>query len=309
MHNKVLKDKNYSPLTTTQVQQVEKFVFFTGYPRSGHSIFGSFMDAHPNIALSYAFFLFRGLMKKTNEEGNLVGLLHNKTLFFNAIYERSYWYSTVSNNKASKGYTLDVPGTWSGKFDRKLKVIGDKSALPTTIGYSSASPTEFKRQYDILQESVGVPLLGIHVVRNPFDMIATHTLYKGLGKAWKSSNETVNAVYRNNKLLKKVLDFYFGKARAVQEMVPLCGMNILEVHSEDVVKDARRQLLRMCEFLQVDCPESYLQACGSKVYKSVSRTRDLVYWPPEIRAQVEQNIEKYSFFRGYSFEEDYYNPT
>ena len=132
------------------------------------------------------------------------------------------------------------------------------------------------------------------MVRNSFDMIATHTLYKGLGKTWKSSNKTVNAVYRNNKLLKKVLDFYFSNARAVQEMVPLCGMNILEVHSEDVVKDARRQLLRMCEFLQVDCPESYLQACGSKVYKSVSRTRDLVYWPPEIRAQVEQNIEKYN---------------
>ena len=307
VHNKVSKDKNYVPLTPTQVEQVEKFVFFTGYPRSGHSIFGSFIDAHPNVALSYAFAMFRGLMKKANEEGSLVGLLRNKTLFFNTVYERSYWYSTISSNAAAKGYTLDVPGAWSGKFDRKLRVIGDKSATPTARCYSRNTPTEFKRKYDILQQSVGVPLLGIHVVRNPFDMIATQVLYHGLGMSWKS-NSTESTPYRNDEELKKGIEFYFGIAQAVQEMVPLCGMNVLEVHSEDVVKDARRQLLRMCEFLQVDCPESYLQACESKVYKSVSRTRDLVYWPPIIRAQVEQKIEKYSFFRGYTFEEDYYNP-
>lgn len=312
VHTKVSADRNFVPLATEQVQAVEKFVFFTGYPRSGHSIFGSFMDAHPNIALSYAFFLFRGLLLKPGEEGNIDGLLQNKTLFFNAIYERSYRYSVISSKKGKKGYTLDIPGSWSGKFDHHLKVIGDKSALPTTLGYSTTTPTRFKTRYDCLQDSVGIPLLGIHVVRNPFDMISTHTLYKGLGFAWKSdnaSNWTVQNKYRNKKLQKEVVDFFFGKAQAMKEMVPLCGMKILDVHNEDLVKNPRRELQRMCQFLEVDCPESYLEACESKAYKHVSRTRDLLYWPPDLRAQVEENIERYSFFRGYTFEDDYYNPS
>lgn len=311
VHTQVMKDKNYFPLTTEQVQAVEKFVFFTGYPRSGHSIFGSFMDAHPNIALSYAFFLFRHLLEKPGIQGSIDSLLKNKTLFFNAIYERSYRYSVVSGAKDGKGYTLDVPGSWSGKFDH-LRVIGDKSALPTSLGYSTYPHTWFKSRYECLQERVALPLLGIHIVRNPFDMISTHTLYKGLGKSWKSdsgNNWTAENQYRNEKLQKKVFEFYFDKAKAVKEMVPLCGMRLLEVHNEDMVQNPRRELLRMCEFLEVECPESYLQACESKAYKQVSRTRDIVYWPAELRAQVEANMKEYSFFRGYTFEDDYYNPS
>ena len=306
VHQKVLADSSYSPLTADQVRAVEKFVFFTGYPRSGHSIVGSFMDAHPNMIFSYGFSLFQGLLKKPEEEGSLDALLRDKTLFFNAIYERSYWYSLVSKKKNGKGYTLDVPGSWAGKFDTRLRVIGDKSAVPTTLGYWTTTPSHFRERYECLRESVGMPLLGIHVVRNPFDMISTHTLYHALGFSWKRKGPIDKL--RNDKALQKTINFYFAKAKAVQEMVPLCGMKILEIHNEDMVKDPRKEILRMCEFLEVDCPDSYLQACESKAYRNVSRTRDLVYWSAEMRAQVEANTNKYSFFRGYTFEDDYYSP-
>ena len=34
---------------------VKKFVFFEGYGRSGHSIIGSLMDAHPHVIIPYQF--------------------------------------------------------------------------------------------------------------------------------------------------------------------------------------------------------------------------------------------------------------
>lgn len=270
---------------------------------------GSFLDAHPNIALSFAFFLFRNLLKRGDEIGNLDGLLRDKTLFFNIIYERSYHYSLVSRRNNKKGYTLDVPELWSGRFDGNLKVIGDKSALPTTLGYSNSSPAYFKERYDCLQRSVSIPLLGIHVVRNPFDMISTHFLYNSLNYSWKkeaTEKWLIKNKYQNDSRLEKLIDFFFDKAKSVQEMVPLCGMKILEVHNEDLVKDPRKELLRMCEFLGVGCPEEYLQKCESKSYRNVSRTRDKVHWPSHLRDRVKERIKEYSFFRGYSFEEDYY---
>lgn len=272
---------------------------------------GSFLDAHPNIALSFAFFLFRNLLKRPDEEGSLDGLLRNKTLFFNIIYERSYQYSLVSSGKKKKGYTLDVPELWSGKFDGHLQVIGDKSALPTTMGYSNSFPAHFKEQYKSLQRSVGIPLLGIHVVRNPFDMISTHLLYQSLDYSWKTEgkgNWSATNKYNNESRLEQVIEFFFDKAKSVHEMIPLCRMNILEVHNEDLVKDPQREIKRMCEFLGVKCPEDYLRKCESKSYRNVSRTRDKVFWPQHLRRRVEERIDMYSFFKGYTFEEDYYNP-
>lgn len=245
-----------------------------------------------------------------DEDGSLGGLLRNKTLFFNIVYEKSYHYSLVSRNNKKKGYTLDVPELWSGKFDGRLKVIGDKSALPTTLGYSNSSPAYFKERYDCLQSSVGIPVLGIHVVRNPFDMISTHLLYNSLNYSWKREDKeewlTKNK-YKNNSRLEKLINFFFDKAKSVQEMIPLCGMKILEVHNEDLVKDPRRELERMCKFLDVGCPDEYLEKCESKSYRNVSRTRDKVFWPPHLRQKVEERMNMYSFFRGYSFEADHYN--
>ena len=138
-----LANTNYSLLTAQDVRNVETFVFFTGYPRSGHSIVGSLIDAHPKIVLSYALFLFRRLSDKPSEE------VKNRTAFFQDIYQRSYKYSRVSASKDGKGYTLDVPGAWSGTF-KHLKVIGDKSAKATTDAYLR-NPGLFKRLYSKLQ--------------------------------------------------------------------------------------------------------------------------------------------------------------
>lgn len=311
VHTEVQADKDFHPLTTEQVQEVEKFLFFTGYPRSGHSIVGSFLDSHPSIALSFAFFLFRRLILMKGKEGNIEALLQNKTLFFNTLYERSYHYSLKSGKSKRKGYTLDVPGLWSGKFEGHLRIIGDKSALPTSLSYENSIPLEFKAQYKCLQDSVGVPLLGIHVVRNPFDMISTQTLYKQLEYSWKKEDKdrwSEENQYDNETALQQWVEYFFDKAKAVQDMVMLCGMNVLEIHNEDLVRNPRKELKRMCLFLELECPESWIEACESKTYRNVSRTRDKVHWTPFLRSQVEENMKKYSFFRGYTFEDDYYNP-
>ena len=322
IHRKLQQNRHFKPLTAEQARGVEKFVFFTGYPRSGHSIVGSYMDAHPNIVLSFGFYLFRHLLKEPSHLLNIDILLQNKTVFFNIIYERSYQYYLESSEINNKGYTLDVPGLWSGRFHGKLKVIGDKSASPTSDGFRLVSSSIFKSQYCRLHEKLGVPLMGIHVVRNPFDMIATHTLYKTFFRTWKSGNVSEWVVedrwvdkmqwpseqLNNEILLKRSVEYYLGKAKAVHEMAPLCGMNILEVHNEDFVQNPRRELLRICEFLDVDCPEDYVRVCESKTYRKVSRTRDLVLWPPYLKQQVEESIKNYPFFRGYTFEDDLYNP-
>ena len=293
-----LANTNYSPLTAQDVRSVEKVLFFTGYPRSGHSIVGSLIDAHPNIVLSRAFYLFTRLSDKPSEE------VKNRTAFFQEMYKKSYEYSRVSASKDGKGYTLDVPGAWSGTFNH-LKVIGDKSAKATTNAYLSY-PGLFKRLYSKLQGVARVPVYVIHVVRNPFDMIATHALLTqriGLKppqireKMFSEENQMNNSNH-----LEKVAKQYFEWARAVYEMVPLCNMTILEIHNKDLVKHTTDTILKICSFLEVDCPGDYIDACVNKVYNNVSMTRNFVHWPMELKVWIEEHMQLYPFFERYSFD-------
>ena len=269
---------------------------------------GSLLDAHPNIILSYAFFLFKGLMIPSGKKKSIEGLLHTKSLLYNTMFEMSYHYSLVSSGKSGKGYTLDVPGMWSGKHNGTVTVIGDKSATSATLAYSTVSHAKFKKQYNHLAGCVGVDLVGIHVVRNPFDMIATHTLYEILNYSWKKRKSKSKAVVSRS-VLNEVAEFFFQKAKAVREMVPLCNMKVIEIHNEDLIRSPRDQMSRLCHFLEIDCNEHFLTTCQKKVFPEISRTRDKILWPEDVKENILNRMQEFSFFKGYTFKDDFYNPT
>ncbi|NJO94609.1 MAG: hypothetical protein HC820_10285 [Hydrococcus sp. RM1_1_31] len=97
---------------------VEKYCMFIGCGRTGHSLIGSLIDAHPDMVMSdeldYLRFIQRGYSK-------------------NQIY---YLIVKQAQKQAKKqrevgDYYYAVSHQWQGKF-RKIKVIGDKAAAPTT---------------------------------------------------------------------------------------------------------------------------------------------------------------------------------
>ena len=297
------------------INKVEKFVFFIGYPRSGHSIVGSFMDAHPHMVIAHEFMLFKKFRRSSN--GN--PLLQDKDYLFNALYRSSVRDSMMgwrSEGRDEKNYTLSVDSPWMGKYNGHISVIGDKSGGMTANIYIEA-PEEFTAHYNQLQKTVGIPIKIIHCVRNPYDMVATNGLYV-MGyhirdplrfvSSFKSnmskleSKEFMAARFDNQGMLERGLDIIEGESKAVMKIIELVGAdNVLELHNSELVNDPKSVLRKICAFLEVDCSEEYLQACSEKVFKSVSKSRDLVVWPPTLRNRMEDIIENYPFFHRYSF--------
>ena len=66
------------------MEGVEKFVFFVGYPRSGHSIIGSVMDAHPDIVIAHEYFLFSECASQLKVGASI---FENKIQLFNELYK------------------------------------------------------------------------------------------------------------------------------------------------------------------------------------------------------------------------------
>ena len=299
------------------INKVKKFVFFVGHPRSGHSIIGSFMDAHPHMVIAHEFMLFKQLSIKSMP-------LYNKADLFNALYSHSV-YDLMSGwrNKESdrKKYTLNVESLWQGRYDRYISVIGDKSGGATSAVYIH-SPEEFKAHYRQLQRTIRIPIKVIYCVRNPYDMVATNIFYKMGRRAHNMTQETyvssikdqmsklqgeefMKARFDDERTLEKGVIRLENESKAVIEITDLVGpSNVLEIHNMELVRDPKSILTKICAFLEVDCPPDYLQACSAKVFKSVYKSRELVVWPRRLQSMVQKMIETYSFFHRYSFMDD-----
>ena len=285
------------------ISRIKKLVFFVGYGRSGHSIIGSLMDAHPHVVVSHEFHLLENLPNASDT--------HWKSHLFNSLYQRSASDVTKGRAYARKGYTLGVEGLWQGRFDGYIEVIGDKGAGRITTDYL-VDKRQVVRHYSELKKGVEIPIRIIHVLRNPFDMIATATVtvntdpsyLRHLKRAYASPIRHEPAIHKYNRtdILDLWIDDMFVRFDAVLEMIDIFGKeNVFEVHNCDLVADPRHALSRIFEFLDVDATEHYLSVCSEKVFKSVSQSRNTVVWSSEQIERVKRRMKQYAMLYRYNF--------
>ena len=158
-------------LSQETVNNIEKFVLFIGYSRSGHSVIASWMDAHPNMIIASQINIFGNLAEEETS--------WDKAFLFDELYRKSYCDATCGQRSAQavdfKGYTLNLSDSWQGRYTN-LKVIGDKQGGKASAVYA-LYPLKFAKFYEKLSKSLDVPFRVILVVRNPYDMIATRVLF------------------------------------------------------------------------------------------------------------------------------------
>lgn len=324
--NHTVRNNSSSPcsMTLDTVQKVRKFIFFIGYPRSGHSIVASLLDAHSRIIIAHEFSLFTwwSEYKEKHRDFKLIST-STKHVLFDALSNNSYQeaiHGERSGHYVNKGYSLNTNSPWHGRCDGFVQVIGDKRAGGTSLYYQT-SPKAFNKSYQELLELVNVPVGIFHIVRNPYDLISTSMLYEAArlnngGKVTGDNADFVTRIknraksrptakYRDNTLLEERIDVIFKLADAVLGMIDISGVNnVIEVHNCDLVKEPAGVVMKMCEFLGVDCPLDYVQTCVEKTFKTVSKSRDLIVWPQHLKAIVEERKHKYPFFHRYTFDGD-----
>ena len=289
-------ERQRPPLSQSDVDGVEKLVLFVGYSRSGHSIIGSMMDAHPNMVISHQYRLFP---RCVNKKG-FGPFPKDKRAIFNALYDNSYQQARSgwrSEKNTSKGYNLHVSTPWQGAFTR-LRVIGDKEGnLVSRVFYSDYQKA--KACLQTIMDMVKVPLIVFHVVRNPYDMIATEVLSR-ITRQFDMRAEDLTVAKPKVGDVKKHADRLFKQATAVTRVMELT--RVVEIHSEDFVADTHKTVRGICSTLDLPCPEEYVEACYEKAYRNISKSRYNMEWSPDMLQYVTNNMKNYSFFSRYTFD-------
>ena len=291
----------YSPLPQSVIDGIKNFVFFLGHPHSGHSIVGSVLDSHPHIVMAHEEKVFN---RKYPMGCNKSSILNN--LWKNS-YESCHGRGLRTEEADSKGYSLAIKGLYQGIYLSHIDVIGDKS------GGSSAKllkvlPKQWEAVYKKLQSEVGIPFKAIHVIRNPYDNIASTILYALSNR--ESRNVTITELKAGNKddfeislaIMKHKIIEYFAVYRAIEDAKKRYNLDVLEIHGIDFITQPRKIIREMFEFLNVTCSDHFLEVCVEQVYAKESKTRYKIKWGSKHLPIIQENIQKFSNLQRYNFD-------
>lgn len=280
-------------LPENATRSVEKFIFFIGYARSGHSIIGSILDAHPNVVIAHEYSLFHQWLTMSEQQKNRDNL-------YSILYDNSCYNSHKGvrrHNALKKGYTLHINGSWQGRFQDNIVIIGDKSGGMTTKTYK-IHHKEMARVYNEILTTVQVPIIAIHVVRNPFDNIATMLLFNNHISKKDVSTERP---YSNLNGLSFQINSYFKQVESVVKMIDELNLNVIEIHNSDLIKNPKHTIRKLCQQLELKCSKQYIDTCSSTIFKHKSRSRFLVNWTPNMIDLVRIKTKSHHFLKDYSF--------
>jgi hypothetical protein len=210
-----------------------------------------------------------------------------RTELFQLLLENSR--SAAARGREQTGYSYSVPGQWQGRFE-SLRVIGDKKG-----GMSTFRLREDPGLLDRLASVTGLEQKVVHVVRNPYDNIATMSRRRDTTLPHGGRDRAVGIAEATRR--------YFSLCETVEsvrrQMEP---GRLFEMRHEDLVAAPEERLRALCEFLGQPAPEGYLSDAARIVFGERRRSRDAVGWGSDEVLEVARQSARFGFLEGYSFE-------
>jgi hypothetical protein len=246
------------------LRSLRYYGLFIGYPRTGHTLLASLLDAHPRMAFANGLDAARYFIAGFSVREVAVLSIWNSRRF-------------TLRGRRSTGYNYVVPGGWHGRWDR-LEVVGDKSG-----DLLSARLVQDPGAMAGILEMLGDMGRFVSVLRNPYDTITTMATRAGSGLR-EASDEFLALCEANER---------------ARNQVPAQAW--LDVHHEALVAQPRETLRSVVEFFGQSADDAYLDACTKLIFPQARRTRDQREWTGEMRDYVSNSLERYPWFSGYAY--------
>ena len=279
-----------------QLGDSAKFLLFIGTPRSGHSIVGAILDAHPLAIVSHEVNALERISEGVGGKDLLSMILENSENQAAAGRSQSDADHATGYGRRVSGesdesfvarlqdlpklqpyrFDYEIRGQFQGVAGGPLRVIGDKKGGGATK-ILSRDPTLLRR----LQEEVVLPIHLIHVIRNPYDNIAT--MARRMGTQVGPQIERFGWLYEQ-----------------LHSILEDSGLPMHRMYHEEFVSSPERHIREMCEWLDLPIDPIYIDACSDIVYEKPHRSRVLLEWDEGSKDRVEGIIGKWPVLHRYS---------
>jgi sulfotransferase family protein len=238
----------------------KRFALIVGNARSGTTIIGSIVDAHPRMICGNETNASQRFWRGLERDDIVREIVDNSVA--NADSGRpsfEYRYAIPTPDKDWRDIDVIADKVWNPSL---LLMHGDRTLLPQ------------------LAERMGTQVLLVHCIRHPLDVIAT--MHR-----------------RSAASLRDRMRWYFMHCEAVQALVERNDAPLAHFAHEQLIASPDVEIPRLCDFLGVPAAEDYVRRCRQVMFREVKTTRDGVSWPDDILAEIRQRASHYDFLRGY----------
>lgn len=274
--------------------EVRRFAQFLGFPRSGHSLVGALIDAHPSARISHELDAM-GLFRAGMSYRSVARLIDQNASSFAA---NGRWWNGYS-------YAIDYDSEGESDETGPPLVIGDKKG-DWAVRWCARTPGLLQR---FLKSGVPKPLW-LLVIRAPEDNIATMTLRRGghydrlriqASLEGRSASESIAQAQSDGTLPTAVsdemIDDYRSLCEGIAEMQSAIPQDDWLVIDYDAFTASPRQgLERIASFLGLEANERWLQAASAAVHPpGRSRTRTKLQWSESQKQAVRELRSRFDF--------------
>jgi hypothetical protein len=254
-------------------EEVEALCLFIGHVKSGGTLLGSILDAHPDALLADEVDVL-----------DLVSAGFGRDEVFHVLAKGARREAMKGRVTARRleAYSLAVPGQWQGRSRGRPLVVGESRAGPTTrkLGGDPALMSS-------LLELAGTARLAfVHVVRNPLDPIGA-------------------MVRRGNRSVEAAAADYAQQAERLErlrETIP--EWQVHTVHYERLLDDPASTIVGVLGFLGLPVEAPHLEASVALVDGGLRPERQYVDWSPAHLDAVRHIVAAHPFLSPYRAEFD-----
>lgn len=233
---------------------------FCGCPMSGHTLVAAILNANPNVICS-----------------NQLHVYKNASVDFDVLKEHSENHITwKSSNRVPH-----VP-------KQEITVMGDKT-VHRTIDLLSKDPKKLGE----FREFINVPIKWIHIVRNPYDNIATWARLEYESKKADGIETT------QKRELNTVIEEFARLNRTISQLRR--SEDVITVNYEYIITRMHNTLEEMANFLEISFDPEWRDNVRNTVWKKPRIARNTVKWTPQQRVIVQEIINDYPWLNGYYY--------
>ena len=245
--------------------RLTSFVLVVGNARSGSTLLGSILDAHPHVIVA----------NETAASGNFWRGLDRAAILEEIVANSR---RNQESGRVSEGYRYLINP--QAKNEADIRVMGDKVWNPATLLLHG----DFAL-LNRLEGLLGTPVRIIHAIRNPFDVIATMHGRSG-------------APVRDRML------WYFMHCDAVLAIrAKWDASRYLDFHHESLFEEPDRVIAGFCEFIGVVMYAYHLAACRALLFEQPRQTRFKLNWEAGMVREIVERIKAYDYLGRYSGED------
>ncbi|WP_299652297.1 sulfotransferase [uncultured Jannaschia sp.] len=273
------------------LKDLRTFVQFAGWPRSGHSLVGALIDAHPHAAIAHELDTM-GLFRKGIPADRLPALCLANAAAFTAAGR--HW----------NGFCYAVPGASHGPA-KTLHVVGDKKGDWATR-WSAEDPALVSR----LACQSRLDCRWILVTRHPLDNISTMSLRRGRAydklriSGEQDMGTAIQSAQQDGRIAAEVNDAmiadYCALAASVAAMkTQMPSEKWFEITYETFTERPHESLERLAAFLSLDPDPAWRDRAAALVKSDRNKSRHKLSWRDDQRERVAEVIAGHGFLSAY----------